>query len=138
MLKSDLRFIVIDDFSTMRKIVKKNLLEMGFLNVQEAEDGQIAWDYLQKAKVEGKPFHFIVSDWNMPNMQGIELLKLCRGDDAYARTPFVMVTAEGEQKQIIEALKSGCTDYIVKPYAPNIIKEKMTKIFNKFDLLKAA
>ncbi len=138
MLRSELRFIVIDDFSTMRKIVRKVILELGFANVQEAEDGQIAWDHLQKAKAEGKPYHFIVSDWNMPNMQGIDLLKLCRTDDVYAKTPFVMVTAEGEQKQIIEALKLGCTDYIVKPYAPNVIKEKLEKLFSKLEIQNAA
>jgi two-component system, chemotaxis family, chemotaxis protein CheY len=138
MFNKDSRFIVIDDFSTMRKIVKKTLIEMGFSNVQEAEDGQVAWDHLQKAKAEGKPYHFIVSDWNMPNMQGLDLLKLCRKDDVYGKTPFVMVTAEGEQKQIIEAIKSGCTEYIVKPFAPNVIKEKITKIYEKFNIQNAA
>lgn len=110
MLKPDLRFLVIDDFSTMRKIVRKALTEMGHANVEEAADGQIAWD----------------------------LLKLCRADDCYAKTPFVMVTAEGEQKQIIQALKLDCTDYLIKPYATNAIKEKITKLLNEIANQEAA
>jgi len=138
MFNPESRFLVVDDFSTMRKIVKKTLIDLGFKNVQEAEDGQVAWAHLEKAKAENKPFHFVVSDWNMPNMQGLDLLKLCRADAIYAKTPFVMVTAEGEQKQIIEAIKTGCSEYIVKPFAPNVIKEKITKIYEKFNVKDAA
>lgn len=138
MFNKDTRFLVIDDFSTMRKIVKKTLLEMGFNSVHEAEDGQIAWGLLEKAKAEGKPYHFIVSDWNMPNMQGIDLLKLCRADATYGKTPFIMVTAESEQKQIIDAIKAGCTEYIVKPFSASSIKEKVTKIYEKFNIQNAA
>lgn len=138
MFSPDTKFLVIDDFSTMRKVVKKCLSEMGYQQTTEAENGAVAWDLLQKAKAEGKPFNFIISDWNMPQMQGIDLLKHCRSDDVYKTTPFVMVTAEGEQKQILEAIKLGCSDYIIKPFAANVIKEKLTKVYQKLSAQKAA
>ncbi len=132
------RFLVIDDFSTMRKIIKKTLTEMGFDQIVEAEDGTAAWAQLDKAKADNQPIHFIISDWNMPRMSGLELLQKCKSVEAYKSIPFVMVTAESEQKQILEAIKAGCSDYIVKPFTAQMVKDKITRVHDKFYSQKAA
>lgn len=125
------RFIVIDDFATMRKIIKKVLSELGYTNVDEAEDGAKALPMIQGATQNGNPYTVIISDWNMPNMTGLELLKNCKADPSLKSIPFVLVTAEGEQKQIIEAAKAGVSDYVVKPFNAQTLKEKLTKVYNR-------
>ncbi len=126
------RFLIVDDFSTMRKILKKALGEMGYTQIEEAENGQQAWTMIEQKRAENAPYQFIISDWNMPIMSGVDLLKKFRSDDKNRTTPFVMVTAESEQKQILEAVKMGCSDYIVKPFTPATIKEKIDKVYEKF------
>ncbi|MGD1075410.1 MAG: chemotaxis response regulator CheY [Thermodesulfovibrionales bacterium] len=121
-----MKILVIDDFSTMRRIVKNILKQLGFENIEEAEDGAQAYSKLQKGG-----FGFVVSDWNMPNMDGIELLKKVRSDPALKETPFLMVTAEAEKEKVVEAIKSGVNNYIVKPFTAEVLKEKMDKIFEK-------
>ena len=133
-----MKFLVIDDFSTMRKIIKKTLNEMGYDQIVEAEDGSAAWTQIEKAQTENSPFHFIISDWNMPKMSGLELLQKVRTNDSTKHLPFVMVTAESEQKQILEAIKSGCSDYIVKPFTAQMVKEKINRVHDKFYAKKAA
>ena len=118
------KFLVVDDFSTMRRIVRNLLKELGFTNVDEAEDGVVA---LQKLKSE--QFDFVVSDWNMPNMTGIDLLKSIRADAALKHLPVLMVTAEAKKENIIEAAKSGANGYVVKPFTAATLDEKLNKIF---------
>ncbi|MDE2343756.1 MAG: chemotaxis response regulator CheY [Betaproteobacteria bacterium] len=119
-----MKFLVVDDFSTMRRIVRNLLKELGFTNVQEAEDGV---DALQK--LAGGNFDFVVSDWNMPNMTGIELLRKIRSDPTLKHLPVLMVTAEAKKENIIEAAQSGASGYIVKPFTAATLDEKLKKIF---------
>lgn len=121
---NDMKFLVVDDFSTMRRIVRNLLKDLGFVNVQEAEDGV---DALKKLRAE--PFDFVVSDWNMPNMTGIELLQAVRGDASLKHLPVLMVTAEAKKENIIQAAQSGASGYIVKPFTAATLDEKLKKIF---------
>ncbi|AOF83542.1 response regulator [Methyloversatilis sp. RAC08] len=123
-----MKFLVVDDFSTMRRIVRNLLKELGFTNVDEAEDGVIA---LQKLK--SSDFDFVVTDWNMPNMTGIELLRAIRGDAALKGLPVLMITAEAKKENIIEAAQAGASGYIVKPFTAGTLGEKLTKIFEKMN-----
>ncbi|NRA65222.1 MAG: chemotaxis protein CheY [Pseudobacteriovorax sp.] len=123
-IRPDLKILVVDDFPTMRRIVKTLLKQNGFHNFVEAEDGEIA---LRTLKEHGD-FELIVSDWNMPNMTGLEFLKTVRADDKFKHLPFLMVTAEAEKENIIEAVKSGVSNYIVKPFTGQALKEKLDKI----------
>lgn len=131
MFTQDSRFIVIDDFATMRKIIKKVLTELGYNNIDEAEDGAKALPMIQQSVSSGQPYHCIISDWNMPNMQGIDLLKACKADGTLKDIPFMLVTAEGEQKQIVEAAKAGVSDYVVKPFNAQTLKEKLQKVYDR-------
>ncbi|CUA81458.1 MULTISPECIES: chemotaxis response regulator CheY [Gulbenkiania] len=124
MSDKNIRFLVVDDFSTMRRIVRNLLKELGFTNVDEAEDGQVA---LHKLKTQS--FDFVVSDWNMPNMTGIELLKALRADAQLKTMPFLMITAEAKRENIIEAAMAGANGYIVKPFTAATLEEKLNKIF---------
>ncbi|MDD2700182.1 MAG: chemotaxis response regulator CheY [Sideroxydans sp.] len=118
------KFLVVDDFSTMRRIVRNLLKELGFVNVQEAEDGVDALN-----KLRGETFDFVVSDWNMPNMTGIELLRAVRADAALKHLPVLMVTAEAKKENIIEAAQAGASGYVVKPFTAATLDEKLKKIF---------
>ena len=119
-----MRVLVVDDFSTMRKIIKNILRQLGFNNIVEADDGATAWEVLNKDNID-----FIVSDWNMPIMSGIELLRKVRGSEEYADIPFLMVTAEAQQENIIEAVQAKVSNYIVKPFTPETLGQKIDKIF---------
>ncbi|HUV99363.1 MAG TPA: chemotaxis response regulator CheY [Gallionella sp.] len=120
----DTRFLVVDDFSTMRRIVRNLLKELGFVHVQEAEDGVEAL-----AKLRADPFDFVVSDWNMPNMTGIELLQAIRADEKLKHLPVLMVTAEAKKENIIAAAQAGASGYVVKPFTAAVLDEKLKKIF---------
>lgn len=130
-LKANMKILVIDDMSTMRKIIKKMLNEVGFTNLTEADDGATAWPMLEKAKEEGEPFEFVVSDWNMPQMSGLDLLKKVRASEDFKHLPFLMITAEAEQGNVVIAVKAGVSNFIVKPFSATTLKEKIDKIFNK-------
>lgn len=123
-----MKFLVVDDFSTMRRIVRNLLKELGFTNVDEAEDGVVA---LQKLK--GGDFEFVVTDWNMPNMTGIELLRAIRSDGELKHLPVLMITAEAKKENIIEAAQAGASGYIVKPFTAATLSEKLNKIFEKME-----
>jgi two-component system chemotaxis response regulator CheY len=123
-MNTDLKFLVVDDFSTMRRIVRNLLKELGFANVEEAEDGVAA---LQKLR--GGTFDFVVSDWNMPNMSGIELLRAVRADPALKHLPVLMITAEAKKENIVEAAQAGASGYVVKPFTAATLDEKLNKIF---------
>jgi len=121
---ANMKFLVVDDFSTMRRIVKNLLKELGFTNVQEAEDGVDALN-----KLRGGDFDFVVSDWNMPNMTGIDLLRAIRADATLKHLPVLMVTAEAKRENIIEAAQAGASGYVVKPFTAGTLDEKLKKIF---------
>jgi len=120
----NMQVLVVDDFSTMRRIVKNILRQLGFVNIIEADDGTTAWEVLQKQKVD-----FIVSDWNMPLMTGIELLRKVRADPKLGEMPFLMVTAEAQQENILEAAQARVSNYIVKPFTADTLKKKIDRIF---------
>ncbi|MDD5153386.1 MAG: chemotaxis response regulator CheY [Thermodesulfobacteriota bacterium] len=120
----NMRILVVDDFNTMRRIVKNILKQLGFENVGEAENGQEALEVLKKEK-----FDFVITDWNMPVMTGLDLLKAIKADAALKDIPVMMVTAEAQQQNIVEAVKTGASNYIVKPFTAEVLEEKISKIF---------
>ncbi|HEY3347273.1 MAG TPA: chemotaxis response regulator CheY [Nitrospirota bacterium] len=126
MVDTKMRILVVDDFSTMRRIVKNILKQIGFENLDEAEDGKQAF-----AKLKAEKFDFLVSDWNMPNMTGIELLQAVRADAQLKNLPVLLVTAETEKEKVLEAVQSGVNNYVVKPFTAEVLMEKINKIFNK-------
>ncbi|EGY25485.1 response regulator [Desulfovibrio sp. A2] len=119
-----MRVLVVDDFSTMRRIIKNILRQLGFTNVVEADDGTTAWEVLNKDRID-----FVISDWNMPKMTGIELLRKVRASEEFADMPFLMVTAEAQQENVIEAVQARVSNYIVKPFTAETMKQKIDKIF---------
>lgn len=125
------KFLIVDDFSTSRKIVKNALSDMGYPNSAEAVDGVEAYQLLVEHAETGAPFDFVISDWNMPNMLGIDLLKKLRAENKFKEIPFILLTVESEQSQILEALKAGVTDYIVKPFTPDGLKTKLEIAYKK-------
>lgn len=131
MFDKETKFLVIDDFKTMRTIVKKTLSNLGYTNVVEAEDGVQAYQVMQQAVKDSSPIQVVVSDWNMPNMTGLDLLKKCRGDEFYKAVPFILVTAENEQKQVLEAAKAGVSNYIVKPFTPVQFQQKLEQVYQR-------
>mgnify|MGYP005849696199 CR=1 FL=1 len=124
--KHEMNVLVVDDFATMRRIVKNLLKELGFTKFDEADDGATAWPMA----ISGK-YDFIVSDWNMPNMTGINLLRKVRTDEKTKETPFLLVTAEQKRSQILEAAEAGVDGYIVKPFTGKTLNEKINKIFER-------
>jgi two-component system chemotaxis response regulator CheY len=130
-IKADIKILVVDDMSTMRKIIKNMLSQIGFTNITEADDGATAWPMIESASKEGHPYEFIISDWNMPQMSGLDLLKNVRSTQGMEKLPFLMITAEAEQGNVVVAVKAGVSNFIVKPFSPQTLKEKIDKIFNK-------
>jgi two-component system chemotaxis response regulator CheY len=128
MSKENMKFLVVDDFSTMRRIVRNLLKELGFTNIEEAEDGAVAL-----AKLKAGSFDFVISDWNMPNMTGIELLRAIRGDAALSSLPVLMITAEAKKENIIEAAQAKASGYIVKPFTAAVLDEKLSKILKTME-----
>lgn len=122
------KFLVVDDFSTMRRIIRNLLKELGYSNVEEADDGQSALGKLQRDN-----FDFVISDWNMPGMDGLELLKAVRANPSMANLPVLMVTAEAKKENIIAAAQAGASGYIVKPFTSATLDEKLSKIFEKLN-----
>jgi two-component system chemotaxis response regulator CheY len=120
----NIKILVVDDMSTMRRIVKNIMKQLGFANVEEAENGEEAL-----IKLRAESFGFIISDWNMPVMTGIELLRAVRADDKLKAIPLLMVTAEAQKENLIEAIQAGVSNYIVKPFTAEVLQEKMNKIF---------
>lgn len=128
MANPSMRFLVVDDFSTMRRIVRNLLKELGFNNIDEAEDGAVA---LQK--LERGAFDFVVTDWNMPNMDGLTLLQSIRGRPELKHLPVLMITAEAKKENIIAAAQAGASGYIVKPFTAATLSEKLQKIFERLE-----
>ena len=128
MFPADVRILVIDDFKTMRSIVKKTLQNMGYSSIDEAEDGAQGYQRMTQAFTEGKPFGLVVCDWNMPNMNGLELTKAIRNDATFGTLPVLMVTTRGIKEDIVQALQAKVNNYIVKPFTPAVLKEKIQAI----------
>ena len=122
-IDKNMRILVVDDFATMRKVIRNLLRQTGYQNVTEAEDGVAALKELRSQKID-----FVSSDWNMPNMTGIELLKAVRADSELSSLPFLMVTAESLKENVVEAVKAGVSNYIVKPFTAEVLSEKIEKI----------
>lgn len=125
-MDKNIKILVVDDFATMRKVIKNLLKQVGYENNVEAEDGVLALRVLKSQKID-----LVISDWNMPNMTGLELLKAVRADEDLKTTPFLMVTAEALQDNVIAAVKAGVSNYIVKPFTAEVLNEKITKILEK-------
>ena len=123
------KILVIDDMSTMRTIVKNMLKKIGFTNIEQANDGNTAWPMITEALATDAPFDFIVSDWNMPIMTGIDLLKKVRAHQELKKIPFLMVTAESEQSSVVEAVQAGVSNFVIKPFDQVMLKDKIAKIF---------
>lgn len=126
------KFLVVDDFSTMRRIVRNLLKELGYTNVDEAEDGSMAL-----AKLRSEQFDFVISDWNMPVMDGLTMLQTIRADAALSKLPVLMVTAEAKKENIIAAAQAGANGYVVKPFTAATLDEKLNKIFEKLEKVGA-
>jgi len=127
-LDKQMKILIVDDFSTMRRIIKNLLRDLGFTNTSEADDGKTALPILQSGD-----FDFLVTDWNMPGMTGIELLKAVRADAKLSSLPVLMVTAEAKRDQIVEAATAGVNGYVVKPFTAAALKEKIEKIFERLE-----
>ncbi|HLR81681.1 MAG TPA: chemotaxis response regulator CheY [Paenalcaligenes sp.] len=128
MSSKNIKILVVDDFPTMRRIIRNLLKDLGYENVDEAEDGAIALEKLRNGQ-----FDFVVSDWNMPNMDGLELLKTIRNDETLAEMPVLMVTAEAKRDNIIAAAQAGANGYVVKPFTAATLEEKLDAIFEKMN-----
>jgi len=122
-MSKDMKFLVVDDFSTMRRIIKNLLNDLGYQNVTEADDGKTALPILQQGGID-----FLITDWNMPGMPGLDLLKAVRADSKLAKLPVLMLTAEAKREQIIEAAQAGVSGYVIKPFTAETLKEKLDKI----------
>ena len=131
-MNKDMKILVVDDFSTMRRIIKNLLRDLGYTNTQEADDGTTALPLLQKGS-----FDFLVTDWNMPGMQGIDLLKAVRADENISDLPVLMVTAEARRDQIVLAAEAGVNGYIVKPFTAQTLEQKLAKIFERLEATAA-
>ncbi len=121
-----MKILIVDDFATMRKVIRNLLKQVGYENILEAENGEAALAVLKGQKID-----FVISDWNMPAMSGLDLLKAVRADGDLTKTPFLMVTAEALKENIVEAVKAGVDNYIVKPFTAEVLNEKIGKILEK-------
>lgn len=124
MTDHNMKILTVDDFSTMRRIIRNMLRQLGYTNIVEAEDGAEALSLLQREKVD-----FVISDWNMPNMSGLDLLKAIRADESLKPIPVLLVTAEALKEYVVEAVKAGVSNYVVKPFTAETLKEKINTIF---------
>jgi len=127
-LDKNMKILIVDDFSTMRRIIKNLLKDLGFTNTHEADDGSTALPMLKTSD-----FDFLITDWNMPGMTGIDLLRAVRSDDALSHMPVLMVTAEAKREQIVAAAQAGVNGYVVKPFTAQALKEKIEKIFERVE-----
>ena len=131
MFGSKTKILVVDDMFAMRVRISNQIKAMGLVNVTQAENGKIALDLIEKEFSAGTPFELVVSDWNMPEMSGLELVTKLRSNPIYAKLPFLMVTAEGEKSQVVTAIKAGVSDYVVKPVDAEALKVKLFNVWKK-------
>ena len=128
MFDTKLKVLVVDDMATVRLVMTQCLMDLGFTDILQASTGQMAWDVLTSAESQ---IGLILSDWNMPKLTGVELLRLIRGDRRYAKVPFLLVTTESESQRVIEAVKAGVDDYIVKPFTTETLREKLEAVYKR-------
>ena len=121
---TNMKILVVDDFQTMRRIIRNYLRQLGFNNVEEAEDGDVALEKLNETQID-----FVITDWNMPKMTGIDLLKKIRAENNFKNIPVLIITAEAEKENVVQAAQAGVNDYIVKPFTPEVLQSKIEKIF---------
>jgi len=133
MFPKNCKILIIDDMKTMRMVMKKHLKTIGFADITEADDGATAWPLIEMAASGGAPFQLILSDWNMPQMQGIDLLKKVRAHNSLKKSPFIMVTAETEKTQIMEAIKAGVSNYLMKPFTVESLTERLEQTYKKIN-----
>ncbi len=131
MFSANIKVLVVDDMETMRAMLNNYLNDMGFRQIVMANDGVEAIEKLKAAEKAGHPFQLIICDWDMPNMNGIDFLKFCQGDDKFKNIPVIFVTVEGNQKNILEAITHGVADYIVKPYTQSLLQSKLQRVLNR-------
>jgi two-component system chemotaxis response regulator CheY len=125
--------LIVDDMSSLRDLLKAYLRRIGFRNISEAEDGRIAYQALLAAKAGGAPFELVISDWNMPNLDGLELLKLVRSSNEWKNLPFLLLTTESEKAKVLEAVLANVSNYMVKPVEEDMLKEKLKKVWEKIN-----
>lgn len=125
------KILLVDDFEIVRLMLKNALSDLGFPNVEEAEDGRVALKLIREAHSAGAPFNLVFCDWNMPDVSGLDVLETCRSLPDFKNLPIVMVTAEAEQQHVVRALRAGATDYVVKPIAPDVLEKKVNKVLSK-------
>jgi two-component system chemotaxis response regulator CheY len=131
MFPVETRILIIDDMITMRKLIRKCFFDMGYQTTAEAPDGEAGWAEIDKAIKEKNPFNLIISDWNMPKLSGLELLRKVRAEPTLKKLPFVLITAETEMPQVMEAIKAGVTTYVTKPFSPSTFKDKLKMAWDK-------
>ena len=131
MFPKTIRILVVDDMAAMRMRISNQIKGFGFTHIDQAENGQQAWEKIESSLKEGNPFKLVVSDWNMPELSGVELLEKLRNTYKYKNLPFLMVTAEGEKEQVIRAIKSGVSDYVVKPVSKEDLEKKLENVWKK-------
>lgn len=136
MFSANLKVLVVDDMETMRAMLNNYLNDMGFKRIVMATDGTEAVQKLKDSQKTNDPFHIIICDWDMPNMNGIDFLKFCQSDDKFKNIPVIFVTVEGNQKNILEAITHGVADYIVKPYTQSLLQSKLQRVMNKIQAPK--
>lgn len=129
-MSKQLRILLVDDFEMIRSLLKQALKQLGHTDLTEAVDGVDAFEKITKAKDDGTPFDIVFLDWNMPRMTGIEVVQKCKENDALKAIPFIMITAEREQKSVVAALKAGVSDYVIKPFSPKQLASKIERIVN--------
>ena len=137
MISKNSKILIVDDFEIARFMIQKVLNEIGYTNLGMAKDGQEAFECIDSAEKSGKPYHLVLCDWNMPRMNGIELLERCRATASLKDLPFVLITSEVEEKAAMEALSLGASDYIMKPFKKEIFLEKVKKLNKKLERLAA-
>jgi two-component system chemotaxis response regulator CheY len=129
-MSKQLRILLVDDFEMIRSLLKQALKQLGYTDLTEAVDGVDAYEKIMKAKDDGQTFDIVFLDWNMPRMTGIEVVQKCKEDDGLKSIPFIMITAEREQKSVVAALKAGVSDYVIKPFSPKQLASKIERIVN--------
>ncbi len=130
-MDNKMKILLVDDFEMVRMMLRMALSDLGFTNIEEAENGRVALARIKEADSQGTPFGIIFCDWSMPEVTGIEVLEALRGQQAFKSLPFVMVTAEAEQDCVVRAIRAGANEYLIKPISPEILTKKITKIFSK-------
>ena len=133
MFATNTKFLVVDDFSTFTKMVLQSLKDLGYQNTSKAQDGSAALKLLKEAVAGGKPFDVVLSDWNMPVLNGLELLQACRKEESLKNVGFLMITSEGDQENVIAAVKAGVNDYIVKPFSKQLLSEKLAAVYKRMN-----